>query len=767
MKFFLTIAVAVFAAAAAQAAIFDSIQFGEKGSERSHGFLGKDTRALEEAALGETARELLPQEPVSWQGGNMKFKMRVNPQKPNYVTVKFWGGDVNENLLILYIDGKQVGYRHLGDVDILDHGSSAPAVPGRFYYVTVPIPMSATYRKDRVEFEIAATGRIWGYGRDFEQYQKDMTTPSRGVYRFYVHDDGFFVPPADEKQGVPPEPIPPKPEKESFDALEERVNREIGNWLKPNWTFRSQMHMQMAAQAYSVEWTKAYRNPEIVKKLVDGIDGYFLRYSGNPKLARDDRSTYNPDWFGFGPAGDVIRLLWKEFEPYLDKEIKDCDGKPVVRRKAWAGMLEAGVRHLSAYRRQYTNQSMIIDLNLYLNNRALRLLDPSKGLPPDRTLGFLYESVGLEPWSGPVDAKGGPTWPLGKEYRQLTAKSLTKELGYVGVYGEVLDWVTAIYNATRPSPDQPGDRRIREALSKMIRARSFFRYPTVDAQSNPVMRMETVIGWRDTTFPGDVTYAQRPSRDASVLQATAATLDPYAVGLVRQMFGQRQFFPSVEHQLKEGGFRVTFGLLHTPEQYKLLKKQPASSSRMPMSEGEPDFVFSDEENGVIAVKDGKEILYASLYWRARHGINFLARIHHITPALERIATVRQEIEFRPSGMTFLRRNWTNFGFATGGLTYPDKRDSVHVGETLPIAWIPDGVSFKPGQESPYAGRGDFYRLAYGPYLVGQNTTAGRIFKLTIPEGKLSYRQLPTGRTFKPGETVEVGPMSTAVLKQVQ
>lgn len=51
---------------------------------------------------------------------------------------------------------------------------------------------------------------------------------------------------------------------------------------------------------------------------------------------------------------------------------------------------------------------MIVDLNLYRNNRGLRLLDPSKGLPPEAVLGCLYESVGLEPWSGPRDSKGKP-----------------------------------------------------------------------------------------------------------------------------------------------------------------------------------------------------------------------------------------------------------------------------------------------------------------------------------------------------------------------
>jgi len=34
---------------------------------------------------------------------------------------------------------------------------------------------------------------------------------------------------------------------------------------------------------------------------------------------------------------------------------------------------------------------------------------------------------------------------------------------------------------------------------------------------------------------------------------------------------------------------------------------------------------------VVALKHGDDILYASLYWRARSAINHLARVHYIMP----------------------------------------------------------------------------------------------------------------------------------------
>ena len=211
MKSILTmlgIAAALLAAWSARAAIYDAIQFGEPGSEKSHGLESDDSEVIR-GGLDEPARILLPRAPASWQGGSVKFKLRVNPNRQNYVTLKLWGGDVNENLLILHADGRQVGYRSRGDIGLLDYGSPEPAVPGRFYYVTLPLPMSATYRRERVEFEIVSTGRIWEPGRTFEQYQKKMLTPSRGLYRFYVHDHSYFKPPAEDRQGVRPEPVLP------------------------------------------------------------------------------------------------------------------------------------------------------------------------------------------------------------------------------------------------------------------------------------------------------------------------------------------------------------------------------------------------------------------------------------------------------------------------------------------------------------------------------------------------------------------------------
>jgi hypothetical protein len=304
---------------------------------------------------------------------------------------------------------------------------------------------------------------------------------------------------------------------------------------------------------------------------------------------------------------------------------------------------------------------------------------------------------------------------------------------------------------------------VKAQLGKIARARLPFRYPMLDQDGHRAMVLETVVGWRDTHVPGDVTYAQRPSWDGGPLEAAAATLDPILLGGVQQMFADNQFHASIAKQMEEKGFRTTSGLLAVPGNLETIRGQKLVKHSLPMSWDQPDFVFSDEEDGVVAIKNGREILYASLYWRARNAVNFLGRVHHLTPAFDRIATVQEDIQFTPSGMDYKRPDWTNFGFANGGPRYPSNYVSAHAGEILPIAKIPDGVSFKPGQENLFAGRGDFYQLRYGPYLIAMNMSTDETFELKAPDHAGKIRNLVSTKTVTASSVIKVAPRTTVVL----
>lgn len=739
----------------------DTLVFGVPVSEQAHAFSDERSEMVAAGGLGEPARRLLAPATASWSGGRMAFTLAVDPVKPTYATVRFWGGDVTENRLFLFVEGKQIGYRHLGDIDILDVGAPEPACPGRFHYNTTPLPLALTQGKTSIRCEIRSTGRIWGYGRDFAQYQKDMTGPTRGIYRIHTHTDGFFTPPAAEQQGVmPAAAVRTAPGAEVLDKVRERVNGALNGILNgrnpPN-----QPQTQFLGLAWHEPWTVAAKNPKTLERIVAGADRLYQVFREDPKRVYADPATWNPDWFAAGMVADAVRLVAGELNPFLDQPL-DRE-RNLTRRAAWAALFQDSRDWLRRHRRMYTNQSMIIDLNSYRCNRALAAIAPQQALPEKTALRHLHESIGVEPWLG-SDGDQGPTKPMGERYFQTTRRGLTKELGFVGYYGEVLDWVTQIYDATR-DPGRPGDPVIKAQLAAMVRARGVFRYPAPDAEGFRAMRIEAVIGWRDDHYPGNVTYGQRPSWDAGPLYTVAAILDADGIGYAQQMLADNQFFAAIAGQMGNGNLRVTMGLLGVPGQYEAVKAQAPSPRRLPMAPGSPDVVFTDEENGVVALKRGDELLYASLYWRARHAVNSLARIHHITPRFDRVAVVREACVVEPGGMTWKRPDWTDFGFARGGHRYPDNPRSAHAGEELPIAPIPAGIAFKPGDESPYAGRASFYTLRYGPYLIGMNTTADRPQRLAWPTGVAQAEDLVSRQMLKPDAQggVTVAPMSTVVL----
>jgi hypothetical protein len=89
--------------------------------------------------------------------------------------------------------------------------------------------------------------------------------------------------------------------------------------------------------------------------------------------------------------------------------------------------------------------------------------------------------------------------------------------------------------------------------------------------------------------------------------------------------------------------------------------------------------------------------------------------------------------------------------------------SAHAGEKLPIAKIPSDVRFRPGEESVYAGKANFYTLRYGDYLIGLNTTTDKTFELRPPAASASAIDLVSGKTVKLAGPIPVAPRSTVVL----
>lgn len=747
-----------------RAGIVDRLDFGNAESVTGHAVTGERQETVT-GGLGQLALRLLPAAEASWKGGEVAFRMKVDAERANYFTVRLWGGDADEQRLILLVEGKQIGYRHLGDVEVLDTGCDEPASPGRFYYRTCPLPESLTRGKQTVQCTIQLNGRISDYAQGFEDYQKQVSGPGRGIYTVATHTESFYTPPPEEVQGREPAPLPPDFSGEDVLAeVKKRVSGSVTGILRDKRP-PGQIAAQLVARAWSVDWTPAWKNEQAVEAVVRSVDDLWRRHTADAKLVEGDPGVHNDDWYAYGLAGDAVRLLAGPLAPRLQEELDAGNGTHLPRGKAWGAMFAAGRDWLRTHRRSYTNQSMIVDLNIYRQHRAVLVCDPALALPEAAMLRYLHESCGLEPWLG-SERPDGPEKPLGDAYFQLTQKGLTRELGYVGGYGEVTDWVVQMCEATRPPGGQP-DPRLRAQLEKMVKARAVFRYPSLDEHGRRAMRLETAVGWRDTHFPGPVTYAGKHAWDGTSLCVAGVTEDAQTLRYARQQLEEGQLFASLRYHMGTGSLRVTASLLDVPHLYSRVKDTGAAARPLPMTPGQPDFAFADEENGVLAVKHGGEILYVSLYWRARHAVNSLAKVHHLEPQLSRVAVVRTEAEFEDSGMQWKRPDWTNWGFANGGPRYPDKVLSALAGELLPIARGPYGSDFKPGKESIHAGRATFYRLQYGPWLIGMNTAPQGTHHLKLPAGvPAQLRDLISGKMLPTAAPVPVPPRSTVLFRLV-
>jgi len=763
-----------FASCAAGAQNVDAITFGDKASEQGH-VLTEVRSEVFRGGLGESARRLLPLAPVSFNGGSVTFRLKVDPEQQNYFTVKLWGADKDaaRGRLILYIDGLQVGYRHEGDYDVLNQTDEDPIYQGRFLYQTMVLPLSHTHGKSEVEFTIAGLGPMWPYGTSFSQMQKNLTEPTRGIYRAYTHTATRFLPDPSETEGSCPS-LKLRGNgggEELLSRMGGTVNNRLNSLMSGSSKVASaEDAMLLLAVAYDTPWAVAYKKDSAVAALVEQGDAF---------LQSGKLETGN--WVGAGPFGEAIaRLgqnpaLMKALEKKIDvpsdlpnnlihdpHEQVPNTGTPgatvkMTRREAWAKVLRASIDvHRFMGRRFYTNQSMLVDFNIYAANRGLMILDPAQALPEKQAMRYVYEAIGLLPWLGNDTADGKSERPYGSDYYLITKKGLSRELGFVGTYGET------ILKFSRDIAELSGDEKVREQLIKIETARMNFRYPSVDPDGFEAMKVTGEIDNRTAHFPvANGAYAGADVRELWWMEVPAFTKDRVSVGAAQQSLEDGQYFYRLAQRAKDSD---TLGMMRNISNYAMVKALPESSFRLPMSEGQPDTIFADPEDAVIALKHGEQRLFVNFYFRQEYGVSGATRILEVMPDVLRVATVQSQFEVVASGQEWKRPDVIDFE-RSGGFTPPGpKIHQAFAGEKLPVSKRPEDAREPAyGSWGPFVGKAAFYWLRYGDYLFAINTTADHTYKLPAPEGFKDAKDLVSGKTVAFAGDLTVGPATALVL----
>jgi len=747
----------------------DQIVLGDAASEQTHEFKDDHSESTQ-GGLDETARRLLPLSPESFDGGSITFTMTVDPQAQNYVTVKLWGSDKGQasGRLVLYAEGLQVGYRHEGDYDVLNQCDDEGEAPGRFFYQTVPLPLSLTQGKNSISLKIAALGPMWPYGQTFEKYQKPLAVPSRGIYRIYTHTAARFVPDASERQGqFPQASTRPGPGEEVIEQSKKVVIDRLARILqKPVADEKSrktrEARLPLLAEAYNTRWTPAFHSEATIEQIV--LDG-----DSTVAAAAIDKNYIADSWLGVGPVGEAMARAWPAIEKRMDEPVT-INGREMPRRVAWADALRQSVDYWRTHRRAYTNQSMIVDMNIYSANRGLQLIDPKRALSEAQVIRYLHEAVGIEPWLGSdasddvagladVPGKGKPKC-FGENYSLVTRKGLSRELGWVGTYGEtVLRFMHDMVEFT-------GDEKIRQQLAKIERARLYFRYPGVDADGYRCMKLVSEVDNRTAHYPLSGAAYNAPSIREEWWMDVPAMLsdDPVVVGITQQMLADNQYFAYVQGRLKDVD---TLGMMRNVDQYAKVKSLPTSTHRLPMTDGQPDFTFADEEDAIVAIKHGDTRLFVNLYYRAERAVNGVARLYEQTPTITRIATVRTQAQAVPGGQTYKRPDWID-GIRSKGLPPPGQEiHQAWAGEEMPVSPRPkDASQPADGDWGPFLGKAQSYRLQYGDYFIVMNCSEDKALAWTVPPQFAGGQDLVSG---KPASDLgsSLKPLSTVVLFATQ
>lgn len=733
----------------------DLLGLGDPSSEAAHG-LKEERSEILRGGLGQPARRLLAGGPFPWEGGSLSWTMKVDPAAQNYLTVKLWGSDKGHDVgrLILFAEGLQVGYRHEGDHDFLNQSDDEPLAAGRFVHVTVPLPPKLTEGKSRIGLKISCTGPIWFYGPTFDKYQKPFTGPSRGIYRAYTHTAPRFVPDASEARGnAPDKPFRrthgPEVIDQSKQVVIDRLRRMLGEDTLPGNLKSRNEQLLLLAEAYQTPWTPAHRDRRALARIVRIGDAMAAGFRTDPKPVEQE-------WSGAGALGQALMLTWPDIALELERDSVP-PGETAARRSAWTALLRHSLDFWRANRRSFTNQSMIVDAGIYTANRGLRLLDPARALPEEQALGYLHESAGIRPWLGSDLPDGRRAEPYGRSHSLVSRKGLSRELGYVGAYGET------ILPFARDMAVLTGDPALREQVRRMQRARHFFRYPSQDADGHPCMKLVSEIDNRTAHYPYNGAAYNAPDVREAWWMETAALLtdDPLILGVARQSVEEGQYFRHIAGRLKD---RDTLGMMRNVSQWETFSKLPPSAARLPMSPGMPDFVFSDEENAVLAIKRGDQSIFINFYYRAERAVNRVARVFEVTPELTRLATVRTGVEVIESGSTYTRPDWID-RVRSRGITPPGQNlRQAWAGEVMPISKRPDDATSPAyGEWGPFVGQAAFHHLRYGDLLIGVNTTADRSYPLPLPSGLATAPDLVSGKTLPLTSPVIVPPLSTVVL----
>lgn len=733
-----------------QGATLTALKLGDAISEARHNVTAHHAGAISvsERPLDTPGRRIVP---AAGQGpGWIAFDAAVSPTEKTYITLKIWGSDQTWGPLHLLRDedGLELG-------DIWWFNTREKPFPDRWIYRTYWIPRDVTQGRSRIRLRLqnVPVPEVIGAFRNIDQEPPPLAyRPTFAVYGVYTHTDPFFEIPAEERQGAPFVWGPRRKKPQGYPAVEERLLERArndidavmrSNVMKSDYgTGHRRTLRDLAALGliYHTEWSGHYHDESIPPRMRDAID---LNVKRQARQGGDPGTMFYRGWDGHGYIGLAYGRMHDDFENrgWLDDDITleyPGGARTMSRRQAYADFFHDAFVWRRQDRRHYTNQPLYISRAMYRMQNALRKLDPKRALTEPQALWYIHEALGIVPLRSREFGIFGDM--AGFPFFTVTNKGLCRELGYVDAYGELTGSMLWVVRET-------GCPLVKQQAIKAMRARSIFRIPVNDDDGFRALRSIGFMSWRGPRHPFEIRYDGL--FEAAVLE------DPVALRLAELEIEHGRYYlyrPVPER----GPHWEPENTMREYEYYLKVKEMPPSPHRLPMEPEHGDFVWSDEEVGVYVFRHGEVQVYGTFwhhYATSGAAIGDIAPLRYTTPLTERLADVRVEA-FAPTTGMFLE---VEFPFGRRKFEQTPLPPGVQAWPELP----PNAIDRRQGLAY-------FYRLHYGDYLIGMNTTQNDTYRestytLTPPDGVSSAVDVHTGETVDLTQPLRIGPASTVVL----
>ncbi|QYR23074.1 putative Ig domain-containing protein [Paenibacillus sp. sptzw28] len=493
------------------------------------------------------------------------------------------------------------------------------------------------------------------------------------------------------------------------------------------------------------------------------------------------------------------------------------NGESLTRRMAWERVLKANFDFARSRQSYITNQVFYTYEGAWKAHEGLRMVGSKFYEGKARSHQIVLEMFGVRPWLGEevlvgpngeeldlyhslfahdnsavftddyvhivgkglakskLDEEGHVVRrnPYGEHYTNLTKAGLTRENHYVGIYGEVANYILDYFYKTL---DQPGDEQLNDELLKQalhnFYARVWTRIQDLDDEGKRLIAMNATVDARNGGMP-----SRTPAYGARMLGYGTS----YAY-LEKHMADHEERYSGPEWERYWDYAKYTVGAVqqmkmdnrlmgdlssrdfHLPETYEYIFKTRKDYARfndvkagvvIPQTdfdyyteeeiaalgvnpEDYEQFAWIDVDNAFISMRDGNFRMFGALAW-LNLGVSATGRLHIVTPKYVGTVQVAHNNQFqytdyyiRPHDVDlfYQRSDPATKGFAPQSLA----------GEILPTAYQPGvGTVVRDNLEvdHPYSSLSDLRVARYGEYFILMNTTRAeyeneRSFEVELP-----------------------------------